>query len=304
MKVDFDTAWGGTRPSFFSGQLHSHVMSETDRLTDVILCPPHYLAPVACCAVTRHSIKQGFATCTTEALAQHEALAALLEEEGVRCHMLRPASDLPDMCFTRDVGVATPFGLFALSPALGHRRREVDALLAACRTWDMPVTRIEQGTIEGGDICIARDGLLLIGMSGERSSAAGAEEFAAPFRAAGWEVILCPFHADHLHLDTIFCMLAQDEAIGCIELLDPAFLDAVRAHGIRILPAPAQSAFKLGCNILALGDRRIIASAQDDIVAEILRVAGYRVRTADISQFAACGGGVHCLTQPVRRVAA
>lgn len=303
MKVDFGALDGGASVRLRAGGMTSHVAGETDRLTDVILCPPHHLAPVPCCAVTRQNIEQGFATRTDEALRQHAALVSLLERQGVRCHMLAPSADLPDICFTRDIGVSTPWGLVALNPAMPHRQGEVDALLAACRQWDLPANRVSQGTIEGGDICIAREGLLILGMSGERSSSAGVEAFAAPFRAAGWDVLICPFHADHLHLDTIFCLVDRDEAIACVDLLDADFLRGLGRHGISLLPMPSSMASTLGCNILALGRRHILASAADDHVATTLRQAGYVVHTLDISQFAACGGGIHCLTLPLRRVA-
>ncbi|MFY9351255.1 MAG: arginine deiminase family protein [Sphingobium sp.] len=304
MKVDFGAFDGGLAGRFAVATLESHVVSETDRLTDVILCPPHHLSPVPCCAVTRETMANGFATDTEEALRQHEMLLRTLERHGVRCHMLAPSSSLPDMCFTRDVGVSTPWGMVALNPAMPHRQGEVDVLLQACGRWNLPVRRIKKGTIEGGDICVARDGLLILGLSGERSSTDGVAEFAAPFRAARWDVLICPFHADHLHLDTIFCMVDKDEAIGCIELLDPAFVKAVHKHGVRIMPMPAELSSSLGCNILSLGEHHILTSAADPVVSTTLRAAGYSVERIDISQFAACGGGIHCLTQPLRRVPA
>jgi N-dimethylarginine dimethylaminohydrolase len=63
---------------------------------------------------------------------------------------------------------------------------------------------------------------------------------------------------------------------------------------------PDSAASTLDCNILSLGDRHIVART-DGIVAPILRAADYDVTEVDISQFAACGGGIHCLTQPLRR---
>ncbi|WP_202951356.1 dimethylarginine dimethylaminohydrolase family protein [Sphingobium bisphenolivorans] len=304
MKVDFG-AFEGTGQFYCPPErLVSHVLAEADRLTDVILCPPDHLAPVPCCTVTRRHIDQGFATSSNEAQRQHAALVATLEGRGIRCHMLQPSADLPDMCFTRDIGVSTPWGMVALNPAMPHRRGEVDALVEACGRWGLPIRRISRGMIEGGDICVAREGLLIVGLSGERSSAAGIDEFARPFRAAGWEVLVCPFHADHLHLDTIFCMIDRHEAIGCVDLLDPAFIRAIEERGIAIRPMPAAFAASLGCNILALGDKRILASSADDLVVTTLRAADYEVLTLDISQFAACGGGIHCLTQPLRRLGA
>lgn len=283
-------------------QPEAHVTSETGRLTDVILCPPRYLTPVPCCSVTRQSIRSGFETCRETAAMQHDQLTALLERHGVRCHMLTPAPDLPDMCFTRDIAVATPFGLIALHPATDHRRREVERLMLACHDWGIAVSRIGEGTIEGGDICIARDGLLLVGISGERTSREGLDAFAAPFRATGWDVLACPFNPDYLHLDTIFCMVSPDQAIGCVDLLDVAFVDELKQRGISILPAPISSAGGLGCNVLHLDDRTIVTSTSDRAVIALLQGAGYQVEAVDVSQFAACGGGIHCLVQPLRRL--
>ena len=63
---------------------------------------------------------------------------------------------LADLCFARDVAVTTPWGLVALNPALGHRSVEVDHLLAAMQSQGIrPIARIEQGTIEGGDVRLA-----------------------------------------------------------------------------------------------------------------------------------------------------
>lgn len=300
MKANFDHLDGPSTGLRSPGAARSFVQGETDTLTDVILCPPHYLAPVPCCAVTRSSLEGGFTACRSTALGQHAALTGLLRRNGVRCHVLEPSVDMADMCFTRDIAVATPFGHVVLNPAMPHRRGEVGAHIAALSAARIPFRQIVRGTLEGGDICVAREGLLLVGTSGERSSGAGVEEFATPFREAGWQVIICPFHSDHLHLDTIFCMVGEQEAIGCIDLLDAAFVNAVRACGITILPAPTSEAGRLGCNVLSMGGGRIIASSE--IVATILRASGYLVDFVDISQFAACGGGVHCLTQPLQRL--
>lgn len=301
MKIDFEFHRGSFAGRLGTAPLKARVTSEVDRLTDVVLCPPYHLAPVPCCAVTRRNLREGFAVSPDLALEQHANLVALLEGEDVRCHLLEPVAGLQDMCFTRDVAVATPFGLIALHPAMPHRQDEVDAFAQACERWRLPLGRITGGTIEGGDICIAREGLLLAGTSGERTTHSGIDGLAAPFREHGWDVVTCRFDADHLHLDTMFCMVDVDQAIACVELLEPVFLDAIRAQGISILPVPANSAASLGCNILSLGNRRIVASANDRVVEETLKAAGYDLRIVDVSQFAACGGGIHCLTQPINR---
>ncbi|RVT90368.1 dimethylarginine dimethylaminohydrolase family protein [Sphingomonas crocodyli] len=279
------------------------VRSETDRLTDVLLCRPAFLEPVPCCSVTQESLRDGFETSVPLALRQHRALQSALERGGVRCHFIRPDPAMPDMCFTRDALVTTPWGLLALRPATGHRRREADlALVAARRMGALLAGRVNGGTAEGGDIAIVREGLVIIGCSGERTNAQGAAEIADIFRARRWDVIIYPFDPHFLHLDTQFAMVDDGLAVACTDVLSDDFLAQLARHGIETIPVTYKEARGLGCNLLSLGGRRLIASADNERVTALLRSRGYTVDTLELDQFTRCGGGVHCLTMPLARV--
>ena len=278
------------------------VWGETDRLTDVLLCAPSQLKPVPCCSVTRESLRKGFTGSPARAVEQHRALCEALAQHGVRCHFVPPAPGLPDLCFTRDALATTPWGLVGLSPATDHRRLEVDHLLAFAEGCSAGgAGRIEHGHIEGGDICIAREGLLIIGVSGERTDERGARAFAQRFRDAGWDVLLCDFDPHFLHLDTIFCMINPHLALACVDVLDDDFLAALACRGIDLLPVTYKESRKLGCNILSVDGASVIAGAATPRVAATMRDAGIAVTEVDVSELAACGGGVHCLTMPLRR---
>ena len=300
MKLDFSTAFAF--PETRSSPAFAHVRGETHRLTDVALCAPRYLAPVPCCSVTIENLRDGYATDTARAVEQHAALRELLGANGVRCHALPPAAGQADMCFTRDAAVATPWGLVALNPALDHRAREVDKIADwAASTLGERVRRIRAGRIEGGDGCIARPGLLIVGVSGARTDEAGAAEFAAPFEAEGWEVLLCPFDEHFLHLDTIFCMLDENRALACTDVLDDNFLDQLAKRGIELLPVTYKESRRLGCNVLSVDGRTIVAAAGTPRVAQMMREEGFTVHELELDELTACGGGVHCLTMPLRR---
>lgn len=306
MKRDFST--GADFPD--TPTLSFTVSGETDRLTDVLLCTPSSLAPVPCCSVTRESMRNGFAVSPDAALAQHAALKDALAIHGVRCHTIAADPELPDACFTRDAGVMTPWGFVALNPASPHRMGEVDHMVAAVeRTGARIADRITAGTIEGGDICIARHGLLIVGLSQERTNSAGAEAFAARFRREGWDVLLYPFDPHFLHFDTMFSMLDANTALACTDVLDDAFLADIHARGIRLIPTSYKESRGLGCNVLSLDGRTVLMSGSAGgpsrpSVAERVRAAGFTPITLDVSQFAACGGAIHCLTMPLRRVPA
>ena len=300
MKIDFDlyppsAAMSEARAS---GRAHG----EAEPLTDVVLCAPSYLEPVPCCSVTRESLRKGFTTSRATAAAQHQALRRVLGANGVVCHDLPPVPGMPDLAFTRDVAVATPWGLVALNPALEHRAIEVDHFAAWARQHaDGPVTRIDAGRIEGGDVCIARQGLLIVGVSGARTDELGAEAFSAPFRADGWDVLVYHFDPHFLHLDTMFCMVDPTRALACVDALDDRFLAEVARRGIELLPVSYKESRRLGCNVLSLDGRRVIAGGATPRVSAMLRGAGFEVCEVELDQFQACGGGVHCLTMPLAR---
>lgn len=279
------------------------VAGETGRLTDVLLCPPSYLQPVPCCSVTREILRSGFSTSTTRALTQHRALRDALTGHGVACHMVPPRADLPDLCFTRDVAVTTPWGLVLLNPAMPHRAVEIAHLDAALgRQGIRPVRRVTEGKIEGGDVCVARPGLLILGLSGERTDEAGAAAFAADFHDGGWEVLTCRFDPHFLHLDTLFCMLDAHRALACTDVFDEAFLRDLAVRGIEAIPVSYKESRGLGCNILSLDGRTILMAAGHRRIADRLRESGFDPLEIDVAEFTACGGGLHCLTLPLRRV--
>lgn len=300
MKLNFEPAHVGG--PYVRTERPAHVQGETDRLTDVILCAPSFLTAVPCCSVTCESLRQGFTTSRTEALRQHRALRNALSAHGVTCHDLAPDPDSPDLCFTRDIAVTTPWGPVVLNPAKPHRSREADLLAGAAEGWTGQVPeRVIGGSIEGGDICIARPGLLIIGVSGERTTTAGAEAFASRFRADGWDILIYHFDPHFLHLDTLFCMVGPRRALACAEVLDDWFLDVVASQGIEILPVSYKEARRLGCNVLSIDDRTVLAGSATPRVTSMLCGAGLEVIDLDIGQFSACGGGIHCLTMPLNR---
>ena len=300
MKLEFFESQG--RAAMRAQPALWQVRGETDRLTDVLLCPPAFLEPVPCCSVTREQVRDGFAVSPATALAQHARLRAALEAQGVACHVAPAIADMPDLCFTRDVAVTTPWGLVALNPALAHRRFEVDSLLDAASALGIaPAARITGGTIEGGDVCIARPGLLILGCSGDRTNHQGAEELAAPFRRSGWEVLVYQYDPHFLHLDTIFCMLDARHALACTDVLSDAFLAELAARDIEVIPATYKEARSLGCNVLSIDGHSIVMGKGQPRVAAALAQAGFAPIEIDISQLTACGGGVHCLTMPLAR---
>ncbi len=303
MKLDFASgavaASGGARPSARSPSWG--LSSESDRLADVLVVSPDHLAPVPCCSVTREKLRDGHRTDRMVASAQHGALVEALRLADVRVQTVAGSPDLPDMVYARDAGVMTPWGYLPLAPGAAHRRREARVLADHVRSLGIPVLpQVTGGTIEGGDISIFRDGLVLIGCSGERTDEGGAREVAGLFERHGWRTIVYRFDAHFLHLDTQLSALSADQALACVDVLDDVFLATLADEGIDLLPVSYKAARRLGCNVLSLGSRRILA-ARGAALATTLPAEGYRVTELELDQFTSCGGGVHCLTLPLAR---
>jgi N-dimethylarginine dimethylaminohydrolase len=209
---------------------------------------------------------------------------------------------LSDLAFARDSSFMTPWGLVGMRPGATHRRGEVDAVLAAASGFEVPVLgRIEVGRVEGGDVCLIRPGLVAIGVSGERTDRQGAQALGALFVCAGWEVIYTAINPALLHLDTHFTMVDRRLAVACVEELDALFLEELARLRIELVPVTREEVASLGCNVLALGGRRIVSSGGAPRVDQLLRLRGYEVHTVVLDEFTRCGGGVHCLTMPLRR---
>src|SRR5688500_5123369 len=109
------------------------VDSEYGRLRSVLLADPSRLEIVPCNSVSVEAIRNGRQARPTRAVRQHEALVAALEAEQVKVALISAGSDLPDLAFTRDSSLMTPWGQIGLRPGAPHREQEVELALAAAR---------------------------------------------------------------------------------------------------------------------------------------------------------------------------
>lgn len=276
-----------------------HVESETGILRDVLLCPPTHYAWIPSNAVAVHTLQSGAALDRAQLEAQFAGLTTALTEAGVRLHYLTPDPHLPYQVYTRDSSQTTPWGVLLTQLEKPQRRGEAGeiARFYGADFWHCATA----GSIEGGDIHIIRPGLAIIGWSEVRTTRAGAEQLAGWLRAAGWEVRLQPFAAHFLHLDVLFCMVTDQLAVACTEVLGEDFTAFCGAHGITLLPATYREVMEMSCNVLALGANRVISPAHSVRLNAELRARGITVMDPPLDMFAQGGGSVHCMTMPLAR---
>lgn len=278
------------------------VDSETGVLTDVLLCRPENYHWIPTNAIATRTIASGRDLDQQRLQAEFRELEDALEGAGATLHYLDPEPHLPYQVYTRDSSQVTPWGPALTQLFKPQRRGEYASVLKFYGGSDVFWALSTAGTIEGGDIHIIRPGLMAIGHSGARTNEEGAMQFAGWFREAGWDVRLEPFDEHFLHLDVIFSMVTDGLALACCEVLSKDFLGWLADHHIRTLDVGYREAMhQMGCNVLALGDDRVVSPRHSTRINDVLRAEGIAVLDPDLELFAAGGGSVHCMTMPLRR---
>ena len=278
-----------------------HVDSETGVLRDVLLCPPDHYQWIDTNAVAHATLTSGAANDPKRLQAQYFQLESALQTAGVTLHYTHPETHLPYQVYTRDSSQTTPWGPILTSLAMKQRRGEYASLLNFHAQYDGFYKYTTAGTVEGGDLHIIRPGLLMIGHSGVRTIEAGAKQFAGFFEAHGWETKLVPFAEHFLHLDVLFCMATPRLAVACIDVLGEDFENFLSERQISVVRASYAEVMAMSCNLLALGNDRVISPAHSVRLNEALRAEGVEIFNPELDEFARGGGSVHCMPMPLLR---
>ena len=97
------------------------------------------------------------------------------------------------------------------------------------------------------------------------------------------------------------CMLAEKLCAVCLETTEPEIVTWLKSKNIEIVPVNYQDTMALACNVMSLGDDRILAPAHAKDLVSKLEAQGFTVYDPDVDVFTRGGGGVHCMAQALRR---
>ena len=75
----------------------------------------------------------------------------------------------------------------------------------------------------------------------------------------------------------------------------------LRGKGFEFVDVGYAEAKNLGVNLVALGNDKVLSMRGSTDLNEKLRALGFMVYDPDMSMFTLGGGGVHCLSQALRR---
>ena len=278
------------------------VNSEYGRLRDVLLCSPENFRWLPTSSISKATLASGAKFDRQLAMKQHREMVQAYEAGGVTVHYLPADEQLPYQVFARDSSFMTPWGAVVTQMHQWWRRGEYAPVIRFYQSSGIPIyNMVTAAAMEGGDFDIIEPGAVLIGYCGERTQEPAARQIAGWLEKEGWEVRLAPIAEHYVHIDLMVCMLAHKLCAVCLDTTDDAIVGWLRAKKIEIVPVSYRDTMALGCNVMALGDDKVISTAQSKDINARMRALGFTVYDPDVSMFTLGGGGVHCMAQALRR---
>jgi N-dimethylarginine dimethylaminohydrolase len=291
-----------------STRFNGHSMVET--LERVLVCSPRTAGWNQAERVSSWR-KLGFQHAPDFAVAQsqHEALCRELTAAQAEVVEMPDAPDLSlDAVYTHDASLPTDYGLIAMRPGKPNRVAEGPRHRAFCKTLDVPTLGeiASPGTAEAGDIVWLDSRTLLIGQ-GYRTNAAGIQQIGDLLAPKGVQVLSAPLPygpgpSACLHLMSLISLLDERTALVDLPWLAVETVELLKSRGFKFIEIDASERDTLACNVLALGNNRLLAIEENRATNTRLRQAGFDVRTFPGSELCINGsGGPTCLTRPLLR---
>ena len=278
------------------------VNSEYGRLRDVLLCSPENFRWLPTSSISKATLASGAKFDRQLAMKQHREMVQAYEDAGVTVHYLDPDEALPYQVYARDSSFMTPWGAVVTQMHQWWRRGEYAPVLRFYQSKGIPIyNMVTAAAMEGGDFDVIEPGTVLIGYCGERTQEPAARQIQGWLAKEGWEVRLAPIAEHYVHIDLMVCMLAHKLAAVCLETTDDSIVDWLKSKKIEVVPVNYRDTMLLGCNVMSLGDGKVISTSQSKDLNARLRARGFTVYDPDVTMFTLGGGGVHCMAQALRR---
>ena len=243
------------------------------------------------------------------AMAQYGKLLEILQEAAVEVFDLPASPDLSlDAAYAHDASLPTDYGLILMNPGKPNRVPEAARQRELSESLGIPVLGEIRppGTTEAGDMVWIDSHTLLIG-HGYRTNPAGIAQMRGLLKPHGVEVLTAPLPygpgpSACLHLMSLISLLDEKTALVDLPWLTVETVELLGSRGYTFIEIDASERETLACNVLSLGNKRLVAIEENRKTNQRLRDAGFEVYTFPGSEICINGaGGPTCLTRPLLR---
>ena len=217
---------------------------------------------------------------------EHRAYVSGLAAAGVEIDVLPPLPDFPDSVFVEDAAFVIPEGAILLRPGAPSRAGEAAAIAPDIERHFGPVESIESGMIDGGDILILPNAIL-VGLSA-RTDPEGAEHFARWASRLGRSVRVVDTPPGLLHLKSGCSLLGEELVLATPEAAGRGMFEGLEV--VETADGEANAA-----NAIRVNDHLLI-SAGAPRSAELLARLGFTVAPLPTEEIAKLDAGLSCMS--------
>jgi len=223
-----------------------------------------------------------------KALAQHESYVRALTDCGVSVTILDQLEMFPDSCFVEDTAVLTKNCAIISNPGADSRNRESNYMIDTIREFYMD-SQIEYirtpGTLEGGDVMMVGNHFY-VGLSA-RTNEEGCRQFINILEKHGHTGSVIPLR-EVLHLKTGLAYLENN-----ILLISGEFVEREEFKDFDKIIIPENESYAANC--IWVNDTILIPEGFKQ-TEEMLRNAGLKTVSVDVSEYRKLDGGLSCLS--------
>ncbi|TCT16162.1 N-dimethylarginine dimethylaminohydrolase [Natranaerovirga pectinivora] len=275
--------------------LKTYCNSEYNVLKKVIVCEPKYMTiREAINETQKHYLDENIQI--NIAMLQHNKFVEQLKLNGVDVIMLPPLNKYHEQVFTRDIGFVLGETVFVADMANEARVGEEDALKNYLEGNMISYFNLIGDEIEGGDVII--DGkTVYIGLS-ERTNQNAINHLQRLL--TDYEVVTIDFREKYLHLDCVFNIVSENEALYYPQALNEDTIKFLESR-YDLIQVSKEEQFSLGTNVFSIGNKKVFSLPENRNVNAALRSRGFNVIEVEFSEIIKSGGSFRCCTMPLLR---
>jgi N-dimethylarginine dimethylaminohydrolase len=244
-----------------------------------------------------------------ETVREHHEFVDLLQANGIDVISAGPdpVGHL-DAIFAYDPSLMTNRGAILLRPGKDLRRDEPALHRATYQEFGIPIIGEVQapGTVEGGDTLWLDEHILAVGR-GYRTNTEGIRQLTEILRPLGVQVLVYDLPhwngaGECLHLMSMISPVAEKVAVVYSRMMAVAFVEWLKEAGWTLIEMPESEFDTMGCNVLALGEGKVVIANRNPETSALLQAAGLTVLEYQGDHISHNRqGGPTCLTRPVYR---